>query len=201
MFSKTRTTLTLYKREEKPLGRPWCEWTARWWRWFLSVPRKASPSPGEDCGSYYEVAPRVLFLAGSTDASVRRLVIPSPRAILFPVINFVTSYLEEPRFGSGSEMVAYAKSNIDDTGRKEVCINGTKLIVSEKHRVQNSIFELSYNKYNTYGAIEGPTRGAADGYWIFLKPVCPGEHSIWSFGSCLSGRIHYEVNVRLLVQG
>jgi hypothetical protein len=192
----SKTTINFYKRGEKPLGRTWCEWTARWWRWYLSVPQNA----GRPYESHYEVERRILFLAGSTDPRLRRIVIPSRRAILFPVINFVTSYLEEPQLASESELMAYAKSNIDDTGRKEVCINGTKLIVSEKHRIQNSIFECSYNKYNTYGAGEGLTKGAADGYWVFLKPLCPGEHTIRSFGSCLSGRIHYEVNVILLVQ-
>jgi hypothetical protein len=195
--------IEIYSRDESPFGKSWQEWTAEWWRWFLSIPRDQHPS--YDNGHTIMVDnihdPNVLFLAGTTGGKIRdRVALPPKRAVLLPVINFTTSYSEQPDLLSEAEMIKHAESNIDDIVKKEAIIDGTTLFISEKNRVRTAPFDFAFPKNNIYGIKEGPSRGVGDGYWIFLKPMRPGSHSIKTYGSCLSGRIRIEVDVELIIK-
>jgi hypothetical protein len=195
--------LKIYSLLEQPFGKSWQEWTTRWWRWFLTTPREIHPV--YDCSGAYAFVNQedeeVFFLAGTTGGRVERnITIPFGKAVLFPVINFVTSYSEDPALKTDAEMVAHAKSNIDDIVKKEAVIDGTTLFVTEDNRVQTPPFDFSFPSNNIYGVKEGPSRGVGDGFWIFLKTLRPGLHKIRTYGSCLSGRIEIEANVELIVK-
>jgi hypothetical protein len=193
----------MYGLDEQPFGKSWQDWTTQWWQWFLSIPLESSPAYDES-GEKWDINqhdPNVVFLAGTTDRKVERIVaIPAGKAVLFPVINFTTSYSEDPRFKTESQMIAHAKSNIDDIVKKDVYIDGNSLLISEKHRVQSPPFDFSFPANNIYGVKDGPSRGVGDGYWIFLKPLRLGRHSIRTSSSCLSGRIQIDVNMELIVK-
>ena len=58
------------------------------------------------------------------------------------------------------------------------------------HRVESDpeIFSLYINDNNSMGIVEeGTTEAAADGYWVFLKPLALGHHRIFFRGSCAAG--------------
>ena len=63
-----------------------------------------------------------------------RVVLPPNRAVLLPVINFTTSYSEEPALRTEAEMIKHAESNIDDIVKKEATIDGRTLLISENDR-------------------------------------------------------------------
>ena len=195
------TRVEIYDAAEQPFGKTWQEWTAQWWRWFLSLPMEDHLS--YDSSERWENAqpdPNVLFLAGTDKGKIKRKIAISPnKAILFPVINYVTSYSEDPALKTEAEMVAKAKSNVDDIVKKEAIIDGIALPVSENNRVQTPPFDFYFPINNIYKAKEGPSRGVGDGFWIFLRPLRPGKHYIRTYGSCLSGRIEIEVNIELTV--
>lgn len=202
MATTSERTVDLFGQNEEPYGLTWGEWTTRWWKWYLSLPGKNNllhdEANKEQAHSDSDI--HVLFLAGIPSSNTRRtIVIPMPKAILFPVINYTTSFSENPHLLNEDEMIANAKANIDDIGRKEVQVDGTDLMISDRNRVGTPPFNLSFAKNNIYGIQEGPTRGVGDGYWAFLKPLCRGTHNIRSFGSCLSGKIQYFVNVKLII--
>src|SRR4051812_33030806 len=89
----------MYPRNANPFGKTWEEWTARWWQWMLSIPKEQNPG-NDKTGSYFNLNqndPDVLFLAGThrgSDPAERTIIISTGKAILFPVINFTTSYAE-----------------------------------------------------------------------------------------------------------
>jgi hypothetical protein len=193
----------IYGADEHPFGKTWQEWTVQWWRWFLSIPREGHPSYDSAYKRWAnnQPDPNVLFLAATTKGKIeRKIVIPSNKAILFPVINFVTSYSEDPALKTEAEMIAKAKSNIDDIVKKEAVIDGIALSLSENNRVQTPPFDFYFPTNNIYRAKEGPSRGVGDGFWIFLRPLRPGKHNIRTYGSCLSGRIEIEANIELIVK-
>jgi len=194
----------MFSLYEKPFGKSWQEWTTEWWQWFLSIPKENHPAY-DDTGEKWAINqddPDVLFLAGTTAGKVERtIIIPPGRAILFPVINYATSYSEDPGLKTEDEMILHAKSNIDDIVKKEANIDGASLLISDKHRVQSPPFDFSFPTNNIYGVKGGSTRGVGDGYWIFLKPLSLGKHNIRTSGSCLSGRIQIDVSVNLIVNG
>src|SRR4051812_41769805 len=118
----------MYSREEKPFGKTWEEWTAKWWQWLLSIPRDHNPGLDQTGENFdlNQIDPNVLFLAGALAGSgpvERTITINTGKAVLFPVINFITSYAEEPSLKSEEALLSYAKSNIDDISKKEANIN------------------------------------------------------------------------------
>ena len=204
MTNNSNSTPTMYSLDEQPFGKSWEKWTIRWWQWFLSIPKENHPAY-DDSGERWAINQEdhnVLFLTGTTGGKVERTItIPAGKAVLFPIINFTTSYSEDPGLKTEAELISHAKSNIDDIVKKEVNIDGVSLIISEKHRVKSPPFDFSFPTNNIYGVKDGPTRGVGDGYWIFLTPLSQGKHSIRTYGSCLSGRIQIDVNMELIVKG
>jgi hypothetical protein len=195
----------LYSRNEKPFGQSWEEWTIKWWQWLLSISRNHNPGLDQTGENFNvnQVDPNVLFLAGvlAGSAPVERTITIHPgKAVLFPIINFITSYAEEPSLKSEQELLLCAKSNIDDIAKKEASINGINFTDLEKYRVQSKAFTITFPEDNIYGLEPGPTIGASDGYWIFLKPLETGKYDIRTAGSCLSGRITINVILHLEVK-
>jgi hypothetical protein len=116
------------------------------------------------------------------------------------VVNFTISFAENPNLKTESDLISHARSNIDDIAKKEVNIDGIKIQNLDKYRVQSSIFTVTFPENNIYGVDPGPTKGISDGYWVFLKPLIPGNNNIHTFGSCLAGRVNIEVTYHLNVK-
>ena len=84
----------MYSREEKPFGKTWEEWTAKWWQWLLSIPRDHNPGLDQTGENFdlNQLDPNVLFLAGALAGSgpvERTITINTGKAVLFPVINLL----------------------------------------------------------------------------------------------------------------
>src|SRR5215813_2847791 len=81
----------VYPPNAKPFGMTYGEWSGAWWQWALSIPAKAYPPmdpDGAQCGTLQRG--QVWFLAGTGAGSVTRTcTIPSGRAILIPIINYL----------------------------------------------------------------------------------------------------------------
>jgi hypothetical protein len=179
------------------------QWTTEWWKWFLSIPKEAHPVYDEtgEKWAVNQCDPNVIFLVATIGGKAERsITIPTKKAVLLPVINFTMSYAEDPSLKNDIDLVSRVKTNIDDIVQREVYVDDTKLVVSEEHRVSSAPFDFTFPRNNIYGVKGGPTRGAGDGYWIFLKPLSTGKHSIWTFGACLSGRIQIELRIELVVE-
>ena len=88
--------LELYDPDSRPFGRTFAEWTARWWKWILSVAKTENPlfdGNGRNCANN-QTGP-VWFLAGTFEGPAERsCTIPADKAILSPVINFEASVAE-----------------------------------------------------------------------------------------------------------
>jgi hypothetical protein len=203
MILKTNTIPLMFGSRERPFGLTWEEWTTRWWKWFLSIPKEYSPAIDEtsERAATYQYDPQVWFLASTTDGIVERNVkISSGMALLFPVINVTISNSENPALRTDGEMISFVRGHMDDIVKKQVIIDGQEIVISEKFRVQSPPFDFTFPSNNIFDAHEGPTRGVGDGYWIFLKPLQPGNYYIRTHGSCMSGKIQIIANIRLIVE-
>jgi len=203
MIPKNKVISQLFHSNERPFGHTWQYWTTRWWRWFLSIPKMDSPAmdtTGEK-SSVEQSDPYVWFLTSTTGFSAERTVrIPSGKAILFPVINVTISNAEEPTLNTDTDLISFVKCHMDDIVEKRANIDGEDLFISEKFRVWSSPFNFSFPPNNIFAAKEGPTRGVGDGYWIFVKPLQPGTHTISTYGSCMSGKIQISTNMKLIIE-
>lgn len=135
--------------------------------------------------------------------------IPSDKALLLPVINFFgVTRSKDPKdaeelnkkvkeemdiINPGSLYVTIDKQQVPDLMRYRAAtadthdepfrikVNGKDNVVKMKHLLGRPIELLA----------------KGDGYWVFLKPLPPGQHEIHSFGSCLQGKIQIEVHYKL----
>jgi hypothetical protein len=179
-----------YTNRERPYGLSYGQWTVRWWQWAVSSPFEVNPivdDTGKN-GSTNQTGP-VWFLAGTLGENklpIRRCVIPFGKGLLFPVINYETNQLEEPKLTTEKAMVKHVVDDINDIIRKVAIIDGINI---PTYRIQSSpkVFCLNVSNDNWLGIVPGKIKTAADGYWVFLKPLDIGRHEIFFHGSCSGG--------------
>lgn len=203
MFQIRDIHAMLYSPNELPFGESWENWTTKWWQWFLSIPVEKHPARDEtgDKAGVNQDDPNVWFIAGTTGGTAERIIsIPEGMAVLFPVINVTTSYLENPNLKTEDDMRSFVNSHMNDIAKKMSYIDGEEILITERNRVRTNPFEFTFPSNNIYGVGSGPTKGVGDGYWVFLKPMSSGIHTIRTSGACMSGRVRIDVNIKLIVK-
>jgi len=194
----------LYSRTDRPFGLSWEEWTIRWWKWVLSIPKEKNPgfdSTGER--SYFPQQfqdDNVIFLVGTFGGTVERTyTIPKGKPVLLPIINYTFCSKDEASVLTDEDLQIRAQSDINDIVEKQALIDGKSILEIEKYRVKTKAFDIVYPENNVFGLSKGPTRAVSDGYWIFLKPMQVGSHNIYVAGSCSSGKTKLDVTLHLSV--
>lgn len=134
------------------------------------------------------------------DLPNRSCRISTGRSILFPVINCEANQLECPELGTYQALVERVRSDQDTIVKRDCFVNG-KRIPPQRVISDPSIFELKIDKDNVFNIKGGEsTYAAADGYWVFLKPLPVGQHVISFHGSCEYGKLNsgaiYHVEVK-----
>lgn len=170
-------------------GRSYGELSADWWQWIYSHDQVQQTQQGAiDCG-LGQSGP-IWFLAGAptgTDVYVRSCTVPRSKALFFPVLN--SSWVNEP----GEDLTAAEKRDILDgvisdlrpgffaefglpgtrACRLEVKLDGR--ITTFRYptvRVQSPPFAAS----KVAGHVD--PESIADGFWVLLPPLKPGQHTL-----------------------
>jgi hypothetical protein len=161
-------------------GKTLGEYAAEWWQWSLSIPLTESPVKdltGEKCSSGQ--TGNVWFLAGTYESHPvkRNCSVPQGRYVFFPVINMV--YWRPPHRPVSCEAVKTAAAiNNDHLDSIEVQVDGVDVPSMRTHR------EESPGCFDVFARIPKEVKAppgypaASDGYWIMLKPLSVGSHTI-----------------------
>jgi len=167
----------VYEPDSNPFDLSFPTWTARWWKWFHSIPKEDSPAldrTGKFCDRSQH-HPNVWFLAGTLGGSAtRKCNIPSEKAILFPIITSAFSYAVDPYLRTEEELTKTTKEDIDKVSKLKLKLNDTIFDDIRKFRIRSDPFDDVINGQ--------PTRAVSDGYWIFLKPLHSGKLKIYFVG-------------------
>jgi hypothetical protein len=181
-----------------PYGMSYGEWAAAWWQWVASVPASENPVL-DDTGANAAVGQSgpVWFLAGTFGGTTERTIeVPHGKALFFPIVNiFVNSqFCVEPDDNfSAEEMAAYLDGLIDTATNLYVEIDGVQVEDLTVYRAASGAFQVTvpsdnvWSEYFGCADVTANTYGpnVADGYWIMLKPLKKGEHTI-TFGGDIS---------------
>jgi hypothetical protein len=166
-----------------PYGRTYGEWGDEWWKWFLSIPKADNPVLDET-GAKAGVGQQgpVWFLAGTIGTEVERTcTVPADKAFLFPLWN---GCYWIPTDGDTPEIIRSACVNsIDHTTELECSLDGGALQGLFSYRFHSPDF------FNFTGPADeadtifpgqtGTHLSYADGFWIMLEPLAPGQHTLW----------------------
>jgi hypothetical protein len=167
----------------EPFGISREKWTEKWWQWILAIPKPfnpASDATGSHCARNQQ-DPHIWFLAGTSGGIAKRQCTIPQKAILFPIINSI-HFLAEPGFKSEADLEARVSGDEDGVIDMNVTIDSTQLSNLKKIRVHTAPFDVILPQDNLWGIKAGPTRAAADGYWVFLNSLSPGRHTVRFYG-------------------
>ncbi|SRR6266511_2580828 len=179
------TANVMYARESKPFGRSWEQWVAIWWQWCSAEPDDTNPvadMTGEICDKN-QTDSDVWFLAGTFGGEAERTcIIPAGKAIFFPILNDRISFAEHNFLTTETELRAYAKSDLDQATIYTSWLDGVELQNLDKYRVQSQLFDFSMPQDDKAPC---SSQGISEGYWIFLRPLPVGRHTIHFVGEKL----------------
>lgn len=152
-------------------GVPLAEWTARWWRW--ADDQSVAPYLDPD-GRYCQLGQSgpVWFLAGTNGEFQprRECVVPEGKHLLVPVINMISyGIYEGDTCGSLQDDAAV---NNDHLLSAVVVLDGQPVGDVRERRVTSAgCFRMDPDD-------DSSTLAAADGYWLLIKPLPRGRHTL-----------------------
>jgi hypothetical protein len=174
----------------RPFDRSFPQWTAEWWQYVYSIPVPDNPVldvVGTNCmlGQHGPV----WFLFGSFGSTpVRRTCsIPEDRALLFPIINTVNIAFPSDTI---DELRAQIAPFIDAVNKLSVEVDGETIEGLRDFRIKSVPFSIALPPNGLFPldvCLESPPLGVcsptvSDGFWVMLKPLSAGEHTIHIFG-------------------
>lgn len=177
----------VYGPDEKVAGKTPGEWSAEWWKWALAAPKDRNPitdttgahaAAGQPAG--------VWFLAGTFgEKASRKCTVPAGRPVLVAVFNYVASEPSKERSPAEraafeKKMAAEAKEQADRVEVMSVVVDGRPVADLKKHRAASPLFETVAPPVAeaVHPSFAGKQTGVSDGYWVMLKPLSPGEHTV-----------------------
>jgi len=175
--------------QSQPYGESYSEWVVNWWQWVLSIPADRNPltdTTGEFAGENQHGP--VWFVAGTFGNSAERsFQVPAGKALFVPVFNWI--------FGAGAfdcdpsnpgvpcvvcdlEKLAAANTEIADI--VEATIDGVPVQNIRRYQASSGgPFAVIYPENSVTGLPAGRYYpNLANGYWLMLKPLPPGNHEI-----------------------
>jgi hypothetical protein len=188
--SKIEFEPEMYPLNSKPFGKSWEEWAALWCNWLLSIPRKINPAldtTGANC-FHNQDNPNVWYLAGSfynEKTIVRKCKIPKGRSIFFAILDKEDSFAEDSDLSTKEQLKERAKRSMDQVKYLEASVDGIQLKNLYDYRIQSTYYDLIFPTDPVYDVKPGLTCSIVNGYFVFLKPLPPGDHEIHFAGELL----------------
>jgi hypothetical protein len=172
--------------------------SVKWWQWLFSIPPDDNPILNDNPCNVKQSGP-FFYLVGTFGGSAERTCsIPEGKAIFFPVINVVATLDEnDPAFDTIAEVKKAVKDYIDQATGLKATVDGTDINL-DNLRVQSQQFKFRVGEDNILGAPAGTYVAVSDGYWIALKPLSVGEHTIQFSGNV--GDFSVDVTYHIIVQ-
>ena len=194
-----------------PYGQTYSAWAAVWWQWALETPASVSPLldlTGAHCAEGQ--TGRVWFLAGvfGGNGTVKRsCTVPTGTALFFPFVNaFYGAFLNDPPEQRTEAFLRAQVACHDAVLSAE--IDGVAVKNPLQYFEQSPLFDVQLPEDNVFGLGEdvvpelllSPFVDA--GYYLFLWPLPPGEHTIhWVASlSCPFGDSAQEVTYHITVR-
>jgi hypothetical protein len=197
-------SISLFPIESRPYGLTFGEWSARWWRWLISIPRSRNPAFDiSGCNANVnQVDPKVFFLCQTVEsiqegrATQDRTIFMRPgRSVFMPIINWVSIMNVDGQ--TDEELALVAKKRMDVVSELEVILDGVTIKEGlREYRARSPFFEMIVPKDNIFQLSTGFRRFVADGYWIFLEPL-KKDIELSTYGSCSSGLNKFGINYHL----
>src|SRR5919106_3165549 len=179
------TSVNIFPPGSTPYGLPYPKHIEDFWKWILSIPAKDNPindPTGEKCATSQSNTNSSLFYLAFNNGGIseRTCKVPAGKGLFIPVMQVELTEKETP--GATPEQLKIAAKTDQDS------VNSLYLKIGDKeynyedlrpYRMNTDIFEVNYADNGIFGVIEGgPSKVAADGYYILTEPLQKGNYTI-----------------------
>jgi hypothetical protein len=173
---------------ERVNGETQADLSAKWWQWAASFQYADSPvsdTTGERCAAGQQGD--VWFLAGTYESKVTRRTcrIPEGKTLFFPLINYVVMPQNCKGCLTCDAARDWARQMVDEPMGLFAELDDKPISQLNEHRVASAAcFDLAER------AKSGPKiqPSASDGFWLALRPLPKGRHTLRFGGSLPSLR-------------
>ena len=173
-----------YPTSSHPFGSSYAEWSAEWWRWVMELPLEDHPSTETDnfdvtagqAGDVWFLAAPVVSDPGSP--VTRACTIPAGKALFLPLICAEWSSLEgSPTLQEQQEIAAWQADHIVP-GSLFCTLDGAVLSKPTAYRFMSPQFTFEAPTPWLFGDTGGSATSVGDGYYVFLKELAEGQHTL-----------------------
>lgn len=184
----------LYLPQQSVAGRSQSDWSKEYWRWSKSYPKGQGPSDDPSGALCANGQPdQIWFLAGNSNSKPvrRQCTVPAGRPIFFPVL---ASHAEAVSSAATcNTLQGMLNGHTLSTKKMQVMLDGKQLPeILPRWRQSTDCFKLH--------KADGERLAASDGYWLALKPLLPGKHTLKFKGEMKQDGFSQDVYYDLLVQ-
>ncbi len=161
-------------------GKTYKEWNIAMVRWAYSIPKDRNPitdRTGAHAGEG-QSGP-VWFLGGNFGGVTRRRVtVPAGKPIFSPLLYALVS--TPPDKAEAKRLTAGVKERNDQPVDLDVTLDGKSLGDLSSHRVASGAFDFTGPEEDQalHSVFAGKRVVATDGYWLMLKPLPTGDHTL-----------------------
>ena len=168
-----------------PYGLTYDEHVKNFWKWVISLPKNMNPwddPTGKNCANgQLEMNSSVFYLSGNGGGKTldRTCKVPAGKGLFIPVSPMEISDKEVPN-ASVERLHDIAKKDQDSVtslslkiGDKEYSLEDLK-----KYRIHPGDFQVIFPENAIFGATAGPSKAAADGYYVITEPLKKGNYTI-----------------------
>ena len=174
-----------YSLNDQPLGKPYGYWLTKFWDWWGNVGIDDTPT-SKDYPCYHSslensTANGVIFLVDVL--TIGRNVqydctIPANQSLLIPLVESEYDTGTQSYEHASDQTLLDAATALDNGPSFVVKIDGTEVPKQFIDRVQSPFWNATWKDKNQFESKPGAFRAVAEGFWLFLKPLSPGMHTI-----------------------
>jgi hypothetical protein len=122
----------------------------------------------------------VWFLAGNAGGkTARKCAVPAGKPVFFPVVNYYES--AAPDKADEKKLLAAAKAYMDGAAELQATLDDKPITGLERFRAASAVFTFTGPDKAAEAPFEdavGKNKAVSDGYWILLKPLPVGKHTL-----------------------
>jgi hypothetical protein len=169
---------TVLPPNSHPYGKTYNKWSSEWWRWAMELPPGAGHPFDPDPSFKITTGQRgkVWFVGAPFGTTVRNCTIPASKALFIGLVNGEISSLEG--FATADSQRAAAKEQADLIAGLTCTIDGVPVPNLTSFRFVSPQFKFFAPTPWIFGPTGGAGTAVADGYFLMLAPLSPGDHNI-----------------------
>jgi hypothetical protein len=192
----------LFSTTSSPYGTSFQEWTQKWWQWEMSIPRVNNHNYEKILEAKYDATKDIKDKYQEVDCSYKQVpsspvfflpyvlkekgrvashtcTVPEDKAIMIGIDNGLMDN-GDPKFRDApiSELITAVIETNKFPNPFKITLDGIPLNFTndEKFKVTSIPFKLELKEGNRWDEPEGKWDAVADGWYLILKPLDPGNH-------------------------